>query len=64
MSTRVLIDRELADVPELLQKEVYDFAYFLKSKTRDEALNGQLLSERVLAKEWDTPEEDAAWASL
>jgi len=31
---------------------------------RDEAFNGLLLSESALAKDWNTPEEDAAWASL
>ena len=30
----------------------------------DEAFNGLLLSESALAKDWNTPEEDAAWASL
>jgi len=31
---------------------------------RDEAFNGQLSSESALAKDWNTPEEDAVWASL
>ena len=31
---------------------------------RDEFFNGLLLSESALAKDWNTPEEDAAWASL
>ena len=31
---------------------------------RHDAFNGLLLSESALAKDWDTPEEDAAWASL
>jgi predicted DNA-binding antitoxin AbrB/MazE fold protein len=31
---------------------------------RDDAFNGLLLSESALAKDWNTPEEDAAWASL
>jgi predicted DNA-binding antitoxin AbrB/MazE fold protein len=29
-----------------------------------ENFNGLLLSESALAKDWSTPEEDAAWASL
>jgi hypothetical protein len=64
MSTRELIDRELAELPEPLQREVYDFVLFLKLKEQGDAFNGLLLSEPVLAKEWGTPEEDAAWASL
>ncbi|MGD0388285.1 MAG: DUF2281 domain-containing protein [Tepidisphaeraceae bacterium] len=64
MSTRELIERELADLPEPLQREVYDFVRFLRHKSDDESFNGLLLSESALAKDWNTPEEDAAWASL
>jgi len=50
---------------EPLQREVYDFARFLRHKNDDESFNGLFLSEATLAKEWNTPEEEyAAWASL
>ena len=45
-------------------REVYDFARFLRHKNEDESFNGLLLSESALANDWNTPEEDAAWASL
>jgi hypothetical protein len=64
MSTRELIERELDDLPEALQKEVYDFARFLKLKSDSEAFNGLLASEAVLSRDWNTPGEDAAWADL
>jgi hypothetical protein len=32
--------------------------------TRDEPFNGAELSESVLAREWNSPEEDAAWSNL
>ena len=64
MSTRELISKELDELPEPLQREVYDFARFLRLKSNDESFNGLLLSESALAKDWDTPEEDAAWANL
>ncbi len=64
MSTRELIERELADLPEPLQREVYDFVRFLRHKSGDESFNGLLLSESALDRDWNTPEEDAAWASL
>ena len=64
MSTRELIEREVASLPEPLQQEVYDFARFLRLKNENETFNGLLLSESALAKDWDTPEEDKAWASL
>jgi hypothetical protein len=64
MSTQQLIEQEVTSLPEPLQREVYDFARFLRLKREDESFNGLLLSETALAKEWNTPEEDAAWASL
>jgi len=64
MSTRELIDKELDVLPESLQSEVYDFVRFLNMKSSGEAFNGYLASEAVLARDWDTPEEDAAWQNL
>lgn len=64
MSTRELIEKEVANLPEPLQREVYDFVRFLRLKSEDESFNGLLLSETALAKDWNTPEEDAAWVSL
>jgi hypothetical protein len=64
MSTLEMIERELAELPEPLQREVYDFVRFLRLKQQDEGFNGLLLSESALAKDWNTPEEDAAWQNL
>jgi hypothetical protein len=64
MRTRELIERELDVLPEALQREVYDFARFLRMKSDSESFNGFLASEGVLARDWDTPDDDAAWASL
>jgi len=64
MSTRELIVKELDAMPESLQREVYDFARFLRSKADQERFDGLLLSESALAKDWNAPEEDAAWESL
>jgi len=64
MSTRELIDKEIAALPENLQRKVYDFAMRLKRNARDEAFNGAELSESVLALDWNSPEEDAAWSNL
>ena len=64
MNTRELIEKELADAPEELQREVYDFLRFLKSRIEQEPFNGLLLSEQMLARDWETPEEDVAWANL
>ncbi len=64
MSTRELIDKERSDVTEPLQREVYDFVRFLRHKSDDEPFNGLFLSKSTLSKEWNTPEDDAAWQSL
>ena len=64
MSTRELIDEELAQLPDDLQREVYDFVRFLRVKQHDDSFNGLALSQSALSKDWDTPEEDAAWSSL
>lgn len=65
MSTRDLIDGIVAKLPESLQQEVYDFARFLKLKTDDgDSFNGLIMSESVLNKTWNTPEEDLAWQNL
>jgi len=64
MSTRELIDKELEVLPESLQREVYDFVRFLKLKSDEDSFNGLLLSESALSKDWNIPQEDAAWANL
>ncbi len=64
MNTRELIEKELDVLPEPLQRAVYDFVRFLRSKAVGDTFNGLLASESVLAQDWDTPEEDAAWQNL
>ena len=64
MSTRELIEKEIAALPEELQRKVYDFAMRLKQHARDESFNGAELSGSVLARDWSSPEEDAAWSNL
>jgi hypothetical protein len=63
MTTKELIKKEVDKLPEALQREVYDFARFLREKSHAD-FDGLLLSNSTLNKDWDTPEEDAAWASL
>ena len=64
VSTRELLDKEIAALPEFLQRKVYEFALRLKNDAADEAFNGAQLSESVLARDWNSPEEDAAWQNL
>ena len=60
MSTRESIDREVASLPEELQRKVYDFAMRLKRNARDEAFNGAELSESILARDWNSPEKGSS----
>ena len=64
VNTRELIDKEVASLPEELQRKVYEFAMRLKKHPRDESFNGAELSDSVLARDWNSPEEDAAWSNL
>jgi adenylyl- and sulfurtransferase ThiI len=64
VSTRESIDKEVASLPEELQQKVYEFAMRLKRNARNEAFNGAELSESVLARDWNSTEEDAAWSNL
>jgi hypothetical protein len=44
---------------EPLQKEIDVFG-----SDQDTGFNGAELSESVLGREWNSPEEDAAWSNL
>jgi len=63
MSTQELIIKEVENLSEPLQREVLRLRG-PSEKANGESFSGLLLSESVLRKDWDTPEEDAAWANL
>jgi len=61
--TQSIID-EVKSATEPVQREVWDFLLFLKSK-RGDALEDLLpLAQSAWAKDWDNPDEDAAWRDL
>ena len=63
MSKRELIARELDRLPE---QDLYRLLAFLRSlkEAHTDAALPILAAESSLAKDWLTPEEDAAWANL
>jgi len=63
MSKRELIARELDRLPEQDLDRLMAFLSTLKEAHADAALP-MLAAESALAKDWLTPEEDAAWANL
>ena len=60
MSKRELIARELDRLPEQDLDKMLTFLLSL----REEASMSALGAESILANDWLTPEEDAAWANL
>lgn len=63
MSTREVIVRELEKLPEGDLDKLLAFLRLLKD-AHAETEAATLAAESALAKDWLTPEEDAAWASL
>ena len=64
MTGRAALMRELDSLPQEYFFEVADFVAWLKERKLRQVPETMLLSESALAKEWDTPEEDEAWANL
>ena len=63
MSKREFIARELDRVPEQDLDKLLAFLRLLSEAHREAAVP-VLAAESVLARDWLTPEEDAAWANL
>jgi hypothetical protein len=60
---------DLSVLPEKAQEELYNFYLFLKQRYlidefKDSTENTALLSENVLAIDWNKEEEDKAWKSF
>jgi hypothetical protein len=72
--TLTQINESLRKLPSDKLAEVYDFIIFLSTRKSSDAilreagqsyaLDTMLASEDVLRRDWDSPEEDAAWANL
>ena len=55
---------EIESLPSEYLQEIMDFVGYLKLKHLKNIPETMILSEKSLSKEWDTPEEDEAWADL
>ena len=64
MLTKDMLLQEVSVLPPAYYSEVLNFIEFLKTKRPPVLPETMLLSEQALAKEWNTDEEDRAWASL
>jgi len=59
------VQEQLRRLPPDKLAVVYDFiSYLIERGEASEAFQTMLASEEVLARDWNTPEEDEAWADL
>lgn len=59
------IDEQLRQLPQEQLASVLDFVSYLTARRRQASISETLLmAETALRKDWDRPEEDAAWADL
>ena len=63
-TNRTVLLREIETLPVNCINEVVDFVAWIKHRKLSQIPETMLLSETALSKDWDTPEEDEAWASL
>jgi hypothetical protein len=69
MIGRAKLLKEIDNLPPKYFGEVIDFVGYLQQKEKNQNdgtvdMETMLLSEASLSKDWDTPEEDKAWADL
>ena len=64
MTNRAVLEQELETLPAACLGEVIDFVAWIKQRKLAQIPETMLLSEVALLKDWDTPEEDEAWANL
>jgi hypothetical protein len=64
MTTQELLIQEISTTPEPIVAEVYHYLRYLKAEQAADRFNGLMASHSALAKDWDSPEENAAWANL
>ena len=64
MTERTVLLQEIEALPSQYWSEVADFVGYLKQKMLKQSDETMLLSEAMLAKDWDTAEEDEAWKDL
>lgn len=65
LATLAAIQQRLGELHEDELETVLDFVTrLIRRPADDSARQTALASEALLRREWDTPEEDEAWASL
>lgn len=64
--TKETIKEEVNHIPDRFLAELYEYMVYLKRKGHNvpENMDTAYASEYALAKDWNNPEEDQAWADL
>ncbi|MCL2078328.1 MAG: DUF2281 domain-containing protein [Oscillospiraceae bacterium] len=63
MPSKQALFNEIETLPKNIIDEVFQYVLFLKQKSATVS-DITFASERSLAKDWQKPEEDEAWANL
>lgn len=58
------IEQRLRQLPPEKLAVVFDFVSYLAESCSKSSLETMIASEAVLARDWNRPEEDEAWADL
>ncbi|HJW38456.1 MAG TPA: hypothetical protein VJ420_07565 [Candidatus Udaeobacter sp.] len=61
---RESFEEKIGKVGELIQLSRSVKSQARREDTENERFNGAELSESVLGRDWNSPEEDAAWSNL
>ena len=64
MTIREQAVREIHEAPEEAVREALDFLRYLAARARETRLETARASEAALARDWNIPDEDEAWANL
>lgn len=66
LENKAKVQKYLEQLPDKYLNELIEYLHFLqfKSKSKVSDKSSMLLSEKSLAKEWLTNEEDEAWKDL
>jgi len=64
MTNRAVLMQEIETLPPFCLSEVIDFVAWIKQRKLSQIPETMLMSEASLAKDWNTKEEDEAWATL
>lgn len=64
MAAKSQLIREIDSLPADCLEEILDYICFIKQKRLSLATDTMYVSEKTLARDWNSAEEDAAWADL